>query len=528
MSSNPLIETHVDHRFLGHVAWDGPTANSDRVLLHAPFENGKRVLRNQYVRIVDDDGARTGFLARIVAGPFYRDSRENPPGASQKSTNSHVLAELELQGELIKGRPRDTNARPTPGAQVQALAPAEVAQLHGFEGEMLLGNLTGQDDLWVELRSKDKGVLPRNVGIFGTVGSGKSNSCQVVIEEAARNGWAVIVLDVEGEYIEMDQPADDPRLQERLAWFGLEPRGLSDFHVFHPASCTSDRTGSKPFTLRLADFDTNVIGEILQVTLPERNALIDCVEYMQQKARTKVTTTDNDALRTLLDPAPTAKLPFNLRTLRERAVDRSPRGTDFFDYAGITAKLNWLVHSEAFDVVNLASLDPTEMMVAGRVTVIDVSVANDIVKNLVTADLLRKAFALKVMSPNTPPTLIVIEEAHSFISRERAQTMHATLHMLRNITRRGRKRWLAMAFVSQQPGHLPPEIFELCNTRIVHTLRSTHNLDALIATTGDVGQDLWARCPLLGPGQAVVSSPQLGRSVIVSMRPAACRRKFIR
>ena len=84
----------------------------------------------------------------------------------------------------------------------------------------------------------------------------------------------------------------------------------------------------------------------------------------------------------------------------------------------------------------------------------------------------------------------------------------------------------ARSHVSQQPGHLPPEIFELCNTRIVHTLRSMHNLEALIATTGDVSRELWARCPLLGQGQAVLSSPQLNRSVIVSMRPAACRRKF--
>jgi DNA helicase HerA-like ATPase len=83
-----------------------------------------------------------------------------------------------------------------------------------------------------------------------------------------------------------------------------------------------------------------------------------------------------------------------------------------------------------------------------------------------------------------------------------------------------------MAFVSQQPGHLPPEIFELCNTRIVHALRSMHNLESLMTTTGDVSRELWARCPLLGPGQAVLSSPQLNRSVIVSMRPAACRRKF--
>ena len=184
------------------------------------------------------------------------------------------------------------------------------------------------------------------------------------------------------------------------------------------------------------------------------------------------------------------------------------------------------MQAEAFDQINVPPLDVVRMMVAGRVSIIDVSVANDIVKNMVTADLMRKAFALKMTQTDTPPTLVIIEEAHSFISRDRAETMQATLNMLRNVTRRGRKRWLSMAFVSQQPGHLPPEIFELCNTRIVHTLRSMHNLEALMATTGDVGRELWARCPLLGPGQAILSSPQMSRSVIISVRPSAGRRKF--
>ena len=335
MSNNPLIETTQDFRHLGKIEWDGPGASNDRVMLRAPFANGRRILRNQYVRIQDEDGPRSGFLARIVAGPFFQNE---PAGGS-----AHVLAELEVQGELIKGRPRDTNARPTPGADVFALAPAEVAELHGLEGEMLLGNLTGQDDLWVELRSKDKGVLPRNLGIFGTVGSGKSNTSQVVVEEAARNGWAVIVIDVEGEYIEMDQPADDAALMDRLAWFGLRPLGLRDFHVYHPASCASDREGSEPFTLRLADFDTSVIGEILQVAMPERNALSECVEYLQQRARTKVSTSEPEGLKLLLDASPQAKLPFTLRTLRDRAIDRSSRSTEFFDYAGLAAKLTWLV-----------------------------------------------------------------------------------------------------------------------------------------------------------------------------------------
>jgi hypothetical protein len=53
-----------------------------------------------------------------------------------------------------------------------------------------------------------------------------------------------------------------------------------------------------------------------------------------------------------------------------------------------------------------------------------------------------------------------------------------------------------------------------------------HNLEALMATMGDVSRDLSARCPVLGQGQAVLSSPQLNRIVIVSIRPAVCRRPF--
>ena len=167
------------------------------------------------------------------------------------------------------------------------------------------------------------------------------------------------------------------------------------------------------------------------------------------------------------------------------------------------------------------------MMVAGRVSVLDVSVANDIVKNMVTADLLRKAFALKMLRPEAPPTLLVIKEAHSFISRERVQTMQATLHMLRNVTR-PRPQTLAGDGLCQ-PAAGPSAAGTVRAVQHTHRprFRSMHNLEALMATTGDVSRELWARCPLLGQGQAVLSSPQLNRSVIVSVRPAACRRKFV-
>ncbi|HUR55277.1 MAG TPA: ATP-binding protein, partial [Gemmataceae bacterium] len=475
-----------------------------------------RALRGRFVRVEDATGGRR-FLGRIAAGPFFPDG---PDG--------EVVVRVEIQGELVGSRTRDTNDRPTPDSPVYDLTAAEVGTLIGCTGDMFLGTLSGYKDLAVGLQSDSKDVLPRNIGIFGTVGSGKSNTAQVIIEEAAGRGWAVIVLDVEGEYIGMDSPGETQDLTATLLLHGLSPIGLEDFHVRHPASCASERPDSRPFTLRVADFETPIVTELIQATQAERNALLDCVEYFQTRGWQRTPTSEADKIAALLDPSPQAARLFTLQQLSDRARERSPRSNEQFDFLGLSTKLLWLLNSGAFDQLNMPGLDAAGMIAPGRVTVIDVSIANDTVKNLATADLLRKVFALKVAKEDAPPTLLMIEEAHSFVSKEKAQTMQATLQMLRNVTRRGRKRWLAAAFVSQQPGHLPAEIFELCNTRLVHTLRSTHNLEALAATTGDVSAELWGQCPLLGTGEVILSSPQLKRPAVVAMRPAASRRRFAR
>jgi DNA helicase HerA-like ATPase len=474
------------------------------------------VVRGRLVGI-EDRLHRTRFLGRVVAGPFFPDG---PDG--------DVRIRVEIEGELTGKRTTETPDRPSPGSSVRGLSADKVAELIGCAGDMQFGVLAGWDAVPVGLQARSKDVLPRNVGIFGTVGSGKSNTAQVLIEEAAARGWAVLVIDVEGEYVGMDSPADAPGLDAALAKFGRRPAGMPEFQVIHPASCTSERPESKPFTLRLADLDTPIITELIHASLPERNALMDCIEHFQNKVWQRTPTTEAERLTSLLDPSPKASRIFTVQQLYDRARERSSKTNELFDFLGLSTKLLWLINSGAFDQANMSSLDPVSMMSPGQITVIDVSVANDTVKNLATADLLRKTFACKVLHPDAAPTLIVIEEAHSFISREKAQTMQATLEMLRNVTRRGRKRWLSMAFVSQQPGHLPPEIFELCNTRFVHNLRSMHNLDALMATTGDIAAELWARCPLLGAGEAILSSPQLNRPTVVSVRPAASRRKFNR
>jgi DNA helicase HerA-like ATPase len=60
-------------------------------------------------------------------------------------------------------------------------------------------------------------------------------------------------------------------------------------------------------------------------------------------------------------------------------------------------------------------------------------------------------------------TMIIIEEAHEFLSSKRIKQMSILYQQVARIARRGRKRWLGMVFVTQLPQHLPDEVLGLVN-----------------------------------------------------------------
>src|SRR5438132_10973795 len=108
---------------LGYVDWDSSTASNERVIMRSPLANRDRIIRDQYVRIEDPLGSRTGFLGRIVAGPFFspRGAPASKPYVSLGqglSGEFAILAEIELQGELVGGRPRASKSRHVSPAMV--------------------------------------------------------------------------------------------------------------------------------------------------------------------------------------------------------------------------------------------------------------------------------------------------------------------------------------------------------------------------------------------------------------------------
>jgi DNA helicase HerA-like ATPase len=123
-------------------------------------------------------------------------------------------------------------------------------------------------------------------------------------------------------------------------------------------------------------------------------------------------------------------------------------------------------------------------------------------------------------APTPSRTLIIIEEAHEFLSADRIDKMNVLFEQVARIAKRGRKRWLGLVFVTQLPQHLPRQVFGLVNSYILHKISDPQVVNTLRHTISGIDDGQWKRVPALAPGQAVVSFPHMQRPLLVSMDPA--------
>jgi DNA helicase HerA-like ATPase len=128
------------------------------------------------------------------------------------------------------------------------------------------------------------------------------------------------------------------------------------------------------------------------------------------------------------------------------------------------------------------------------------------------------------LNPPPPPrVLLIIEEAHEFLSAERIEKMDTLFKQIARIAKRGRKRWLSLAFVTQLPQHLPRQLFGLVNSYVLHKITDPQVVATLRHTISGIDESLWTRLPGLAPGQAVVSFGHMAQPLLVSIDPAPCK-----
>jgi len=541
---------------LGFVAFDGQGTDNTSSGVLVSEELRRHFRRDAYVGVEDTEQGIT-FLGRVVEGPFHSPHELGADSAISRTTLLHpdrtqfrptyyASGTIEVLGEVIEGETViPTSTRPRPYSRAFIYPAPRLRRMLGLEGDMQLGALLGYGDVAVEADSGNKGFLPRNVGIFGTVGSGKSNTTQVLIEEALRTGWAVVAVDVEGEYVRMDEPTDEHHLASILQAHYPDrlPRRVPDFRVYVPNAGLTDASNPHAFKVPIADVPEEIVADLLELSEAQLR-MWGAIIYQAQR---NASNGSSRRLGALASPAPAKPAhPYDLSDLIDGLTENDEGQvpllakvlpTEKATIATLRRKLYKLGRSGMLDwnsTQQTPYLKVDELMVGGRLTVFDVSETNDTARNIAIAYLLQALFERVIEIPRgdpfgpegkpRPPVLVVIEEVHTFVSRASAGRMRAVLDQLQVISRRGRKRWMGLVLVSQQPGHVPEELFELANTRFIHQLKSAGNLAPVRATTGGVHEALWATVPALGQGQCLLTGSTFRNPVFVQMRPARSRR----
>ncbi len=551
---------------LGFVAFDGSGADNQSSQLMVSAEHRAAFRRDAYVG-VDDQEQHLEFLGRVVEGPFYAPHEISAESAVGRTTVLHpdrvkfrptyyvagtveILGQIESSSQIVP-----TPTRPRPYSRTYLFPADRLEQMLGLAGDLSLGHLLGYPEVRVRAPSDSKSFLPRNVGIFGTVGSGKSNTTQVLMEEATAAGWAVVVVDVEGEYVRMNEPTADIGLAAILAErFGRQPVGVADVQVYVPSSGASDADTPVRFKVPISEIETHVLGDLLEMTEPQMRMLYSLFDKLHRdrpvaRAGGPIAGRAPGLAGGLATPVAPADIDFTLQHVVD-ALDESqgypgypgnqPKGVEANTAHALRAKFIGLGMSGMLDwnaTRGTGYLGVADLLAPGRLSVLDVSETDDRSRNIAIAYLLQSLFDQVVRVergqpvPGTnysrPPVLVVLEEVHTFVSRTTASRMRAVLDQLQIISRRGRKRWMGLALVSQQPGHVPDELFELANTRFIHQLKSASNLAPVQQTTGGVHEALWKTVPALAPGQCLLTGAVFRNPVFASVRPAASRRMLI-
>lgn len=530
------IENTLLTGVLGYVNFDGEAADNRTSEAKISAEHQNLFRREVYVGIKDTE-QNIEYLGRIVEGPFHIPHKTGTGSASTKKTGQtkskasyDVFGNIEVLGQLLNGdHVIPTLTRPRPYSEIYIFPPERLRKLLAIQGNMLIGSLMGYEEHRVEVRenTENKNFLPLNIGIFGTVGSGKSNTVQVLVEEASKAHWACVIIDVEGEFVRMNEPDQSPEMRRILRdVYSISPEGVKDFKVYVPSSGDSDADHPARFKVPIAELDVSIISDILEFSEPEFRLYERTVEATQRINPQRDASPHPYTLGNLIDILTNSAFYIHLDEL-EKSTANTLRNKLFYTL-GRSGMLDW-IHTETTPY-----LPVNDLLVGGRVSVLDVSGTDDRSRNIAIAYILQSLFdkvtetAVGETIPGTdvarPKVLVVLEEVHTFVSKQSVNKMKSVLDSLQTISRRGRKRWLSLALVSQQPGHVPEELFELANTRFIHQLKSAMNIAPVKQTTGGVHEALWSTIPALGPGQCLLTGRTFKNPLLVNVRPAKSKR----
>jgi hypothetical protein len=570
-----------DEEAIGWTSFDSQSSDDGTVTVLLPKETILELPHQSLVRVISRLDHRS-YLGAVVRGPFAEPDglRSDAPVVVTATVRGkgnilmssyHGRVQIELIGEeLEEGGVVPPRRRPLPNSPVFVLSPEEMANVLRTVGEVRIGIAESRDDLQIGIPIK-KSVFPRHLGILGTTGGGKSTTVCGLVSQAQETRAAVVLLDTEGEYTAIHEPTQDPVMIQALKRRGLSATGIQNTHIYHLVGRETANPAhpyKHPFSLSFCELSPYAVIEILRLTdaqqerclkaydatklaldklgiFPsnpeERNQLLELDElevgyprmtlsHLYDMVNIIASLKDTDTLPSV-PPIETKAFQQNEDVIRQVVGLVNAPGY-IPSWRALQGRIGRIKRLGLFDSPRASSLDYSEMLKPGRVSIIDLSDTDSPqVNNLVIAQLLRgvqnrqdECYKEATQKGEAPlQTLVLIEEAHEFLSRERIKNMQVLFEQVARISRRGRKRWLGLVFITQLPQHLPDEVLGLINNWIIHKINDAGVVNRLRNSIGGIDDSLWKRIPALAPGQAVISFTSMARPMLVAIDPTPCK-----
>jgi len=566
---------------IGMTMFDLPNSEDNLITVLIPKKHIRSIGAHSIVEIrsrtKENQGDGRIYRGIVIAGPFHEPDgiRGDSPMIVTTAINGalflpnfHGKVQIELIGELKDDVIMPPRFRPLPNSPVFVLSKeetAEVLKVHQHPG-ITLGMAIGHEDIAVSIPSNTKAVLPRHIGILGTTGGGKSTTISGLMSQFQQQRIATIVIDTEGEYTHVGEPTSDANMQKLLTNRGIPAKGIDNIRVLHlHGKDTRAKKGTNvlPFTLNFSSLSPYAVADILGLSEAQMSRFFKAYDTAKQIMKEvgiypekgqESETIDIDEFETgwpkltlslLIDVAGMIKnrlaskelAPFDPVLKEQLTKFVKPRimaveTNNEISWTALLAKLWQLQRTNLFDNRNAKAIPYSELIKPGNMTIVDLSDSDSTtINNLVITDLLKgiqeaqeEAYELAMSQGKSPtPVSIIIEEAHEFLSSDKITKMSNLFQQVARIARRGRKRWLGLVFVTQLPQHLPDEVLGLINSFILHKISDSNVVSRLKRSIGGVDNNLWNRLPNLAPGQAIVSTPSLSRSMLVAIDPSPCK-----
>lgn len=163
----------------------------------------------------------------------------------------------------------------------------------------------------------------------------------------------------------------------------------------------------------------------------------------------------------------------------------------------------------------------------GSVTVIDLSLVPAEVVHIITAVIARMTLEAlqryrKLQHGKTLPTVLVMEEAHTFIKRyhddaENQNSAAMCCQVFEKIAREGRKFGLGLVLSSQRPSELSPTVLSQCNSYLLHRISNDRDQELVQKLVPDNLRGLLRDLPSLPSRHAILLGWASELPVLVQM-----------